>query len=137
VKTRVLDGWAILEWMNAPAGAGNAVADILTHAETGRARLFMSAITAGEVHYFLRTHHSVSLAEDWRALSRSLPVTIEPPSMEDVWTAAALKGQYPISYTDAFAAGLARKYDCPLMTGNRIFRAVAHLEVDWLAKTAG
>jgi predicted nucleic acid-binding protein len=94
----------------------------------------MSAINVGETHYVLRKRHSVALAEDWRALSRSLPVTIEVPTLDDIWNAAALKGQYAISYADAFAAGLAHKYDCPLVTGDKEFRRVAHLELDWLDK---
>jgi predicted nucleic acid-binding protein len=94
----------------------------------------MSAVNVGETHYVLRKRHSVALAEDWRALSRSLPVTLEVPTLDDIWNAAALKGQYAISYADSFAAALALKYDCPLVTGDREFRSVAHLELDWLER---
>jgi len=132
VKTRVLDSWAILEWINARQPAGKMVADMLAQADAGRLRLLMSAINAGEVHYFLRKHHSVTLAEDWRALSRTLPVTMEVPNMADIWDAAALKGQFPISYADAFAAALAQKYECPLITGDREFRSVTHLQLHWI-----
>jgi predicted nucleic acid-binding protein len=92
----------------------------------------MSAINVGEAHYVLRKLHTVALAEDWRALSRTLPVTLEVPGMDDIWNAAALKGQYAISYADAFAAGLALKYECPLVTGDKEFRLIAHLELDWV-----
>jgi predicted nucleic acid-binding protein len=95
-------------------------------------RLLMSAVNVGEAHYVLRKRHSVALAEDWRAMSATLPVTLEVPGMDDIWNAAALKGQYAISYADAFAAALALKYDCPLVTGDREFRSIAHLELDWL-----
>ena len=132
MKTRVLDSWAILEWINARQPAGKIVADILAQADAGRLRLLMSAINAGEVHCFLRKHHSVTLAEDWRALSRTLPVTMEVPNMADIWDAAALKGQFPISYADAFAAALAQKYECPLITGDREFRSVTHLQLHWI-----
>ena len=132
MKTRVLDSWAILEWINARQPAGKMVADMLAQADAGRLRLLMSAINAGEVHYFLRKHHSVTLAEDWRALSRTLPVTMEVPNMADIWDAAALKGQFPISYADAFAAALAQKYECPLITGDREFRSVTHLQLHWI-----
>jgi ribonuclease VapC len=135
VKTRVLDSWAILEWINARQPAGKLVAEMLAQAEAGKIRLLMSAINAGEIHYFLRKHHSIPLAEDWRALSRTLPVTVEVPTMADIWDAAALKGQFPISYADAFAAALARKYDCALVTGDREFRSVAHLELHWIGGT--
>ena len=40
-------------------------------------------------------------------LSRTLPVTIKVPGMDEIWNAAALKGQYALSCSDAFAAALA------------------------------
>ena len=132
MKTRVLDSWAIIEWIDGRQPARKHVADLLAAAGAGRAKLLMSAINAGEVHYILRKRNAVVLAEDWHALSRSLPVTMEVPGMGDIWNAAALKGQFPISFADAFAAALALKYDCPLVTGDKEFRSVAHLELDWI-----
>ncbi len=132
VKTRVLDSWAILEWINGRHPAGDIVATLLAEAEAGGTRLLMSAINVGEVYYFLRKHHSESLAESWRESSRTLPVTIEAPTTEDIWNAAFLKGQFPISYADAFAAALAQKYNCPLVTGDPELRSVDQLDLDWI-----
>jgi predicted nucleic acid-binding protein len=135
VKTRVLDSWAILEWINARQPASKLVAEVLNQAEAGKVRLLMSAINAGEIYYFLRKHHSAALADDWRTLSQTLPVTVEVPTMSDIWDAATLKGQFPISYADAFAAALAQKYDCPLITEDREFRSVADLKLLWIGRT--
>jgi predicted nucleic acid-binding protein len=66
MKTRVLDSWAILEWINGGRTAGTRVAALLAEAESGQARLLMSAINVGEVYYFLRKRHSSALAESWR-----------------------------------------------------------------------
>lgn len=132
MKTRVLDSWAILEWINGRQPACDSVAGLLSEAELGRSRLLMSAINVGEVYYFLKKHHSESLAEAWRESSRTLPVTIEVPTSEDIWKAASLKGQFPISYADAFAAALAQKYNCPLLTGDPEFRSVAELDLEWI-----
>jgi len=132
VKTRVLDSWAILEWINGRQPACDAVAVLLSEAEAGRSRLLMSAINVGEVYYFLRKHHSESLAETWRESSRTLPVTIEAPTTEDIWNAASLKGQFPISYADAFGAALAQKYNCPLVTGDPELRSIEQLDLDWI-----
>jgi predicted nucleic acid-binding protein len=134
VKTRALDSWAIIEWIDGRPAARKHLEDLFSAAVAGRARLLMSAINAGEVHYILRKRPALALAEDWRALSRSLPVTLEVPTLDDIWNAAALKGQFAISYADAFAAGLAHKYDCPLVTGDKDFRRVANLELDWLTR---
>ena len=132
MKTRVLDSWAILEGMNGRAPASEAVDTLLAEAEAGRARLLMSAINAGEIYYFLRKNYSEALAESWLESAPVLPVTIEVPTAEDIWSAASIKGRFPISYADAFAAALAQKYNCPLVTGDPEFRSVDQLELDWL-----
>ncbi len=132
MKTRVLDSWAILEWIQGKRPAGDIIATLLSEAEGGKVRLLMSAINVGEVYYFLRKNHSESLAESWRDSSRTLPVKIEVPTAEDIWNAASLKAQFPISYADAFAAALAQKYDCALVTGDSEFRSIEQLDLDWI-----
>lgn len=133
MKTRALDSWAILEWISGRQPATDAIAQLLAEAEAGGARLLMSAINAGEVYYFLRKHHSTELAESWRQLSRTLPVTMEVPTADEIWDAALLKGCHPIAYADAFAAALAQKYRCPLVTGDPEFRSIREpgTGVDW------
>jgi ribonuclease VapC len=132
VKTRVLDSWAILEWIAAKQPAFDLVDKLLSEAEEGQIRLLMSVINAGEVYYFLRKQHSFSLSESWRESARTLPATIDVPTGEDTWNAALLKVQFPISYADAFAAALAQKCNCPLVTGDADFRSVDQLELDWI-----
>jgi len=58
VKTRVLDSWAILEWISGRQLATDLVGNLLLEAEGGQTRLLMSAINVGEVYYFLRKHRS-------------------------------------------------------------------------------
>ena len=135
MKTRVLDSWAILEWISGRPPASNLVGALLSEAAEDRVKLLMSAINVGEVYYFLRKHHSETLADFWRESSRTLPVTIEVPTAEDIWNAASLKARFPIAYADAFAAALAQKYNCPLLTGDPELRSVDSLELDWLGPT--
>jgi len=132
VKTRVLDSWAMLEWISGRQPASDAVARLLAESEAGTARLFISAINVGEVYYSLRKQHSEKLSEWWRESSRTLPATIEVPTADDIWDAALLKAQYPIAYADAFAAALAHKYRCPLVTGDPELRSIADLELHWI-----
>jgi len=134
VKTRVLDTWPILEWMNRRQPATDAVERLWDESLAASARLFMSAINAGEVYYFLRKTHSEGLAESWRALSTTVPATIEVPTADEIWDAALLKGKYPIAYADAFAAALAQKYRCPLVTGDPEFRSIPDLELEWIGR---
>lgn len=132
MKTRVLDSWAILEWISGRRPASELVGKLLSEAEGGQTRLLMSAINVGEVYYFLRKQHSEALAESWRESSQTLPATIEVPTAEDIWDAASLKGRFPIAYADAFAAALAQKYKCPLVTGDPELRSVDELELEWI-----
>ncbi len=132
MKTRVLDSWAILEWIQASRPAGKRVADLLAAAEKGAARLLMSEINAGEVYYFLRKQHSEELSESWRLAAPTLPVQFDVPSSDDIWQAASLKGLFPIAYADAFAAALALKHACPLVTGDPELRSVENLKLDWI-----
>ena len=108
------------------------VAKLLAEAENGNARLLMSAMNAGEVYYFLRKNHSAALAESWRESCGTLPVRIEVPTAEDIWNAAEVKGAFPVAYADAFAAALAQKYNCPLVTGDPELRVVHELQIDWI-----
>jgi len=132
VKTRVLDSWAILEWMSGRQPARGCIAKLLADATEGQTRLLMSAINVGEVYYVLCKNQSEDLAESWRESSRTLPATIEVPTADDIWHAASLKGRFPISYADGFAAALAQKHNCPLVTGDPEFRRVDRLELDWI-----
>ena len=136
MKTRVLDSWAILEWISGRQPATAAVAELLADSETGKAQLFMSALNVGEVYYFLRKNNRESLAESWRESSRTLPVRIEVPTADEIWDAAVLKGRYPIAYADAFAVALAQKYRCPLVTGDPELQVVSDLDLDWIGRQA-
>jgi uncharacterized protein len=110
-------------------------ARLLAESLAGSALLFMSGINVGEVYYFLIKHDKEKLAESWRESSGTLPVTIEIPTASEIWDAAVLKARYPIAYADAFAAALAQKHGCPLVTGDPELRSIAGLKLDWLGPT--
>ena len=105
---------------------------MFTEAEAGRLVLRMSAINVREVFYFVRKQFSEELAEQWRTASATLPVMIEVPTAADIWDAAMLKSEWPISYADAFAAAMAFKYNCPVITGDPEFRKVKGLRIEWV-----
>ena len=134
MKTLVLDSWPILEWIAARQPASKKVADLLAEAEGDQARLFMSAINAGEVYCCLRKNHSHELAESWRQSSPGMPITFDSPALADIWNAATIKAEFPIAYADAFAIALARKHACPLMTGDPELRLVSDLALDWIGR---
>jgi ribonuclease VapC len=121
-----------MEWIAGRKPAFDKVARLLSEADAGVTKLIMSAINSGEVYYCLRRDHSPELGESWRESSPTLPVTFDVPSAADIWNAATLKAMFPIAYADAFAAALAQKHACPLVTGDPEFRRVKQLELDWI-----
>jgi predicted nucleic acid-binding protein len=132
LKTRVLDSWPILEWIKGREPVSEKMSKLLADAQDDRVKLLISAINIGEVYYLLRKSGLYELADYWRGSCSTLPATIEVPTLDDIWDAALLKGQYPIAYADAFAAALACKYNCALVTGDPEFRQVKELELDWV-----
>ena len=131
MKTRVLDSWPILEWLNGREPAFTALDTLLSAAEGGHAHVLMSAINACEVYYFLKKKRRHDAAENWRLASGTLPVRIDVPKAENIWAAAELKGAFTISYADAFAAELAQRIGCPLITGDPEFQNVTNLQLEW------
>jgi ribonuclease VapC len=125
-----------MEWIKDKQPTAGAVAALLAESEAGTARLLMSAINAGEVYYFLLKHHGENLAQSWRKSLHTLPVTVEMPTADDIWDAAWLKGKFRIAYADAFAAALALKHRCPVVTGDPELRSIPGLELDWLGRAA-
>jgi ribonuclease VapC len=134
LKIRVLDSWPVLEWIKDRQPATDILNQLFAESQAGVTRLLMSAINVGEVYYFVRKYHGDGLANRWKELSGTLPLTVDVPTMPEIWDAAILKSQYPIAYADAFAAALAQKYRCPLVTGDPEFRSIAGLELDWIGR---
>jgi ribonuclease VapC len=130
--SKVLDSFAVLAFINRENAAAS-VFNQFKKADEGRVALFMSAINAGEVYYILSKRKSQSDANKWRdEMMLALPIQIQVPTLDQILKAAQLKATYPISYADAFAAGLALQHNASLMTGDPEFRSIPHLQLDWI-----
>ena len=114
----VFDAWAILALLQREEPAASRVRQMLSDAESGRMHLFLSIINLGEVYY--RVGRVKSRREADRTIEdiRRLPLTILPATDEMVFSAAALKIEFPISYADAFAAAASQKLGGILVTGD-------------------
>ncbi len=132
MTTMVLDSFAVLAFLN-KEGAATTVFNQFTQAENGMAELLMSAVNVGEVYYILAKRKSMADAKRWGdEMMHALPIQIHSPNLNDVLRAADLKATYPISYADAFAASLALRHNCGLMTGDPEFRSIPKLQLDWI-----
>jgi predicted nucleic acid-binding protein len=101
------------------------------------APLYLSLINLGEVLYITEREHSRFMALRTLAAIDQLPLHILPVSRTTVLAAAHIKARYAISYSDAFAVVTAQEHQCPLVTGDPEFRALADdglIVVEWLAR---
>ena len=134
MKTAAVDSWAILAWIQLEAPAWETVQELLDQADKGQLHILMSAVNAGEVFSILVKRHSRDLAERFRHLLPTLPMSVVVPNLQAIWRAAELKAVNRISYADGFAAGLALSNDCELFTGDPEFESVASLRVHRLTR---
>lgn len=134
MKTAAVDSWAILAWIQREAPAWETVQELLDQADQGQLTILMSAVNAGEVFYILVKRHSRDLAERFRRLLPTLPLSVVVPDLPAIWRAAELKAVNRISYADGFAAGLALSNDYELFTGDPEFESVASLRVHRLTR---
>ena len=132
----MLDSWAILAWIQNEPGA-TAVEEVLEEARGRATQASWSVINAGEVYYQLQRRQGRDLAERFwaEALFGRLPLQIVPATNARVRAAARLKGEFRVSYADAFAMALALELGQPLVTGDKEIRRAAELaglELVWL-----
>lgn len=130
----ILDSWAILAFLLDEPAAKN-VESKLEEASDHKLELIMSAINVGEIFYSLIRKGHVHDAEQWKLDIRSFPVRIHVPTMQDIFSASALKSANRISYADAFAASLAIEKNAPLITGDPEFKMIEDLKLIWLGKS--
>ncbi|MGH9620941.1 MAG: type II toxin-antitoxin system VapC family toxin [Bryobacteraceae bacterium] len=133
MTVEVLDSWALMAWLGDEKPAVDSVQQFLDRADAGAILLYMSAINAGEIYYLLAKRRSKAAAEKWwEETLPALPIRLELPNLNEIREASRLKGRYPISYADAFAAGLAMKYSTRLTTGDPEFQTLERLRLNWI-----
>lgn len=91
-------------------------------------------INFGEVFYRFARLRGIKEAKRVEKGLRILPINIISPVGEElVMCAAHLKAQYPISYSDAFAAALTEQEKAILVTGDPDFKQIEkRIKIEWL-----
>jgi predicted nucleic acid-binding protein len=126
----VLDSFAVLAHLQ---GEGKRVLSLLEQAQCGECRLLFSLINLGEVIYLVERRRGLPAAQAVLAALDELPVEVLPADREAVLAAAHLKAQFPIAYSDAFAASAAQTHQATLVTGDQEFERLAqHINIEWL-----
>jgi predicted nucleic acid-binding protein len=113
------------------------IEDLLYRAQKNLSRLYLHALHLGEVYYITLREQGRDLADLAYSRIKSFPIHFVSRIDEELLlTAAALKAEYPISYTDSYAAALAQITNASLLTGDPEFRRLEEegfLKVSWLS----
>jgi len=95
--------------------------------------VLFSLINYGECMYIVERESGIEQAEHAASIIDELPVEVVPADRLLVFAAARLKARYPISYADAFAAAVAKRYGGRVMTGDPEFKAAEpEVAIHWL-----
>lgn len=120
VMTRyVLDAWALLAFLQKEEPAAARMRELLIQAKTlPEMELYASAVNLGEVYYRIAKKRSQSDADQTLSLIKRLSVRTISATDERVYAAARFKGQYAVSYADAFACTASQEVEGILVTGD-------------------
>jgi predicted nucleic acid-binding protein len=111
MKRVVLDASAVMTFFENRPGAAKVEA-LLQQAVAGKLHLFMSVVNWGEVYYSTGRAHA------------QLPIEIVEAGLDLTRTAAELRADHTLPYTDCFAAALAAQRKASLATSDQDFATV-------------
>lgn len=125
----VLDSFAVLAFLQQEKG-WERVRQLIQEAVEGKTQLYISSINLAEVQYMVlrRERNSSQIL----AAIEALPFNVESAD-ECIQQVVDLKAGYPVSLADCFAAALAVKLDCPLVTADPEFKKLEKIvNIEWL-----
>jgi predicted nucleic acid-binding protein len=132
MKAAVFDSYALITYLQRQAGYKE-VAKLFEECTANNREVFLCVVNWGEVIYHaLRTggEQRAQLAE---GAMRAIPVTIIEANKDITLQAAKLKAVHRMSYADCFAAAVAMKKKCELVTGDKEFKHVEkEIKIHWI-----
>jgi predicted nucleic acid-binding protein len=132
MKATVLDSYALITYLQRQPGYEE-VAQLFEECTAKDREVFLCVVNWGEVIYHaLRKggEQKAQLAED---VMRAIPVTVVEANKDLTLQAAKLKAVHKMSYADCFAAALAMKRKCELVTGDKEFKQIEkEIKVHWI-----
>jgi len=132
MKAAVLDSYAVIAYLDREPGYDE-VAKLFEECVAKNREVFVCVVNWGEVVYHaLRSggENMAKLAED---AMRALPIQVVEANKDLTLQAAHLKAFNKMSYADCFAAALAMKKKCELVTGDKEFKQVeSQVKLRWI-----
>jgi ribonuclease VapC len=136
-KVLVLDTFALVAFLHSEPAAQE-VRRALRRAKKRDAVVLLSLINYGECLYIVERERGIEEVGSAANIIDSLAVEVVAADRQLVFAAAHLKARYPISYADAFAAAVAKRYGGSVMTADPEFKAVEpEIAIHWLPARRG
>ena len=132
MKAAVLDSYAIITFLQRQPGYEE-VAKLFEECTAKDRELFVCVVNWGEVIYHALRAGGEEKAQLAEEVMRAIPITVLDANREIALQAARFKAVLKMSYADCFAAALAMKKKCELVTGDKEFKMVEkEVKVRWI-----
>ena len=132
MKASVLDSYAVITYLQRQQGYEE-VAMIFEECVTKDREVFLCIVNWGEVICHALRAGGEQRAELAENIMRALPINLVEANKELTLHAARLKAFHKMSYADCFAAALAMKNKCELVTGDKEFKQVEKdMKIRWI-----
>ena len=131
-RSLVVDSYALLSYLEDEVGA-DFVANALGMAEHGNLECFMTIVNWGEVYYSLLRSKGERRAQEATHVIDQLPVEIVNMDLNLVQRASRFRERFRVPNGLCFAASLADSRNCPVLTGDPLFRKLGdEIQILWL-----
>ena len=131
-RSIVLDSHAVMIYLQREKGFQRII-QILKEAEKGQTKIFLNLINWGEIYYATYRSHGEKAAEETLLLIEELPITLVTSDRALIYLAARFKSQHAIAYGDCFAAAMAQREKCPVLTGDKEFKKLeGQILISWI-----
>ncbi|MGH7889098.1 MAG: type II toxin-antitoxin system VapC family toxin [Thermodesulfobacteriota bacterium] len=127
----VFDAFGILTLLQKEKGY-EIVKDYLERSAKGEIRAYMNLINWGEVCYMLIKRGKTIDAEELWEGRKGYPILFADSTPTRIKSASKIKGNYPVSYADAFCIALSVELKAKVITGDKEFSTVSDLEIVWI-----
>jgi ribonuclease VapC len=132
MKTTVLDSYAVISYLQQQEGYEE-VAAVFEECVTKDREVFMCIVNWGEVIYQALRRGGETRAKLAEDSIRALPIQLVEVNKELTLQAAHLKAFNKMSFADCYAAALAMKRKCELLTGDKEFKQVENkIKIRWI-----
>ncbi|HKW62715.1 MAG TPA: type II toxin-antitoxin system VapC family toxin [Candidatus Acidoferrum sp.] len=123
MKRLVLDASALMTFFEGRPGADK-VDEVIRLAVDGKRQLLMSVISWGEVYYSTWRTRGPGVGRKVIEDIAQLPIQIVEADLALTRSAAEMRANYKLHYTDCFAAALAACHKAPLLASDSDFSHV-------------